>query len=487
MLAFYILLIQLFVAPCTYALGILLPLYVYPGTNCAAWSPVFDAISANSNTQWYIVINPNDGPGSTSDQLYQDCVSRIPSSSNQIIMGFINTNRGNTLGDVDAYAGWPSSSRPRGIFFVNITPTTGQLATYQSYISHAKSQGFTFMGLDPGQSVSDSAYFSAADLVNTYEDSYSSFNPNSLSGTMSKQSVILVNSPSTGSYSSVISQLQSKGVAAVYISTVSDDRSDLPAQLSLFASEVASVGGAIRDPPRTPLLRTQTRPTPAAPSNPSNGSPNSGSATAGSPPSIPGGPASTTSNSSPSSQNLKSPSQSNGVKGASCFAAVDTRTWTETNKYLKPQAAASASHHGPSIAAIVGGVLGGLIVLLLLLVGFLCMRRRRRNPLGSPETVAPFTEVQQHTPTLITAIAGASTLPAQTEDTEFASGSSTTSWNRDVKPPVPESDISATTAAEPSTHRASHLTAARISAAPTYGSAWETFSGTSGPPPSYHN
>ncbi|KAK7029914.1 Spherulation-specific family 4-domain-containing protein [Favolaschia claudopus] len=486
MLAFYILLIQLFVAPCTYALGILLPLYVYPGTNCAAWSPVFDAISANSNAQWYIVINPNDGPGSN-DQLYQDCVSKIPSSSNQIIMGFINTNKGNTLGDVDTYAGWPSSSRPRGIFFVNITPTTSQLATSQSYISHAKSQGFTFMGLDPGQSVSDSAYFSAADLVNTYEDSYSSFNPNSLSGTMSKQSVILVNSPSTGSYSSVISQLQSKGVAAVYISTVSDDRSDLPAQLSgaVVASSTGSNSGnsgSSQNPPPS-----ESNPSnPAAPSTPSNNSPNSGSAT-----SIPGNPTSATSNSTPSSQNSKSPSQSNGVKGG--LQTTSTSSLTSSNSASgvpdsnQPQAAASASHHGPSIAAIVGGVLGGLIVLLLLLVGFLCMRRRRRNPLGSPETVAPFTEVQQHTPTLITGIAGASTLPAQSEDTEFASGSSTTSWNRDVKPPVPESDISATTAAEPSTHRASHLTATRISAAPTYGSAWETFSGTSGPPPSYHN
>jgi hypothetical protein len=82
-----------------------------------------------------------------------------------------------------------------------------------------------------------------ADLINTYEASYSSFNSDSLSGTISKQSVILVNSPTTGSYSTVILQLESKGVAAVYISTASDSSSDLPTQLSEFASEVASVGG----------------------------------------------------------------------------------------------------------------------------------------------------------------------------------------------------------------------------------------------------
>ncbi|KAJ7814688.1 hypothetical protein B0H14DRAFT_2849795, partial [Mycena olivaceomarginata] len=202
---------------CCYAISILLiQLFLFP---------------PNTNTQWYIIINPNSGPGSF-DQQYETCVSKLPASSNQITMGFVDTKGGNVLGDIDTYAGWPSSSRPHGIYFDNVSPTTNQLSTYQGYI-----------GLDPGQTVTDSSYFSIADLINTYEDSYSSFNSDSLSGTISKQSVILVNSPTTGSYSTVISQLESKGVAAVYISTVSDSSSDLPTQLSEFANEVASIGG----------------------------------------------------------------------------------------------------------------------------------------------------------------------------------------------------------------------------------------------------
>jgi hypothetical protein len=82
-----------------------------------------------------------------------------------------------------------------------------------------------------------------ADLVNTYEDSYSSFDLTSLTGTISKQSVTLVDAPSTGSYSSVISQLQRLGVKAVYISNVPDSDPDLPVQLSKFVSEVASAIG----------------------------------------------------------------------------------------------------------------------------------------------------------------------------------------------------------------------------------------------------
>ncbi|KAJ6476397.1 Spherulation-specific family 4-domain-containing protein [Mycena sanguinolenta] len=240
--ALYILLIDLSVVPRIHGLGILLPLYIYPNTNCAAWSPVFDAISANSNAQWYIIINPDTGPGPT-DELYETCVTEIPPSVNQVIMGFVDTTAGNVLGDIDTYAGWPTSSRPHGIFFDEISPTASQLSTYQSYVSHAQSQGFTFIGLDPGQTVTDASYFSIADLINTYENSYSSFNPASLTGTMSKQSVILVNSPTTGTYTTVISQLESLGVEAVYISTVADTSQTLPAQLSEFASEVASAGG----------------------------------------------------------------------------------------------------------------------------------------------------------------------------------------------------------------------------------------------------
>ncbi|KAJ7325574.1 Spherulation-specific family 4-domain-containing protein [Mycena albidolilacea] len=332
--AISILLIQFFVTPCIHALGILLPLYVSPGANCAAWSPVFDAIFANANTQWYIIINPDSGPGSF-DQLYETCVSKLPASANQITMGYVDTKGGNVLGDIDTYAGWPSSSRPHGIFFDRVSPTTNQLSTYQGYVSHAKFQGFTFIGLDPGQTVADS-YFSIADLINTYEDSYSSFNSDSLSGTISKQSVILVNSPTTGSYSTVISQLESKDVVAVYISTVSDSSSDLPTQLSKFASEVASVGGG----------------------ETSSGSTGTASGSTGSTGST--GP--TSSIADPGTNPGSTPSGSN-------------------------------SESGPPIAAIIVGVLGALIIVSIPLAIFLCTWRRHR-PSASPEAATPFTAVR---------------------------------------------------------------------------------------------
>ncbi|KAJ7657659.1 hypothetical protein DFH06DRAFT_1408577, partial [Mycena polygramma] len=143
---------------------------------------------------------------------------------------------------------WDSSSRPTGIYFDNISPTASQLSTYQGYPKDLLSEFFSAyqIGMDPGQTVTDASYFYIADFINTYEDSYSAFNRNSLSGIISKQSVTLVNAPSTGSYSALISQLESKGVAAVYITHVADSSQDLSIQLSEFVSGVASAGCIMR-------------------------------------------------------------------------------------------------------------------------------------------------------------------------------------------------------------------------------------------------
>ncbi|KAJ6476241.1 Spherulation-specific family 4-domain-containing protein [Mycena sanguinolenta] len=511
--AAYILLIQLFVAPCIQALGILLPLYLYPDTNCAAWSTVSEAISANSNAQWYIIINPDNGPGAT-DELYQTCVSHIPASANQIIMGYVDASGGNVNAEVDTYAGWPTSSRPDGIYFDNISPTTSQLSKYEGYISHAKSDGFTFIGLDPGEAVSDSSYFSIADLINTYEDSYSSFNPSSLTGTMSKQSVILVNSPTTGTYTSVISQLESLGTEAVYISTVSDSNQALPAQLSEFASEVAASGaassgstgssgssGSTDSSGSTGSSGTTSSPgstsspnsnvdvssgTSSAPSNP-NTSVSGSSATA----------ASTTASSISQSSSTSPASQSTPLKGVSISTSSAQSPGSSGSSTSpgttndNPAQAAAASHKGPPVAAIVGGVLGALIILLILLIISLCMRRRRRKLSfsASRDSVAAASFIQLRNPSLeepaarftegsiVNITDGTGTAPSQ-------------SWNTDIKAPLPQASTSgdtSTLADENSSIRVSYPRTTRLSAAPTYGSAWDSLAGASGPPPSYHH
>ncbi|KAF7333626.1 hypothetical protein MSAN_02405500 [Mycena sanguinolenta] len=445
-----ILLIQLFIVPCTRALGILLPLYIYPGTGCDTWSPVSDAISANSNAQWYIVINPDNGPGPT-DELYETCVSELPASANQITMGYVGT-KGDVLGDIDTYAGWPTSSRPRGIFFDDIVPTTSRLSTYQSYISYARSQGFTFYA---GETVEDSAYFSIADLINTYEDSYSSFDPDSLSGTMSQQSVILVKSPATGTYNTVISRLANLGVGAVYISSVSDSSQALPAQLSEFASEIASVGGGTAS---------------------SGTSASSSSSTASSAPA---------SSKSPSFVTSQSPS----LGGASLQTSSAQLPKSSTHSSGPSQTPVTAINKGLPIAAITGAVLGALVILLLLLVIFLCMRHRRRQRV-SADAVPYFIEIGNPS------LAAPSPVDGPTTATSIVSPIVTSvplaqSWSVDVKEPLQNlstmhlANVTETNFSARSSYQITVAAPARLSDAPTYGSAWDSVPGTACPPPAY--
>ncbi|KAF7329224.1 hypothetical protein MKEN_00183100 [Mycena kentingensis (nom. inval.)] len=343
MLAYYgpvALLASLLFPASVQGIGVLFPLHVYPLENCAAWKGVNSAISAHSSTQWYIIINPDSGPGET-DSLYQGCVASLASASNRITMGYLDTTSGHVESDIDKYAAWPANARPTGIYFDPVEPTADRLEMYTGWVDYAKSKGFSFIGLDPGTMVPDS-YLALGDLVTTHESPYSSFDPDSLTGTLSKQSVNLEQAPSSGSYSAVIEKLQSKGVKAVYISNEPDTSQALPAQLDLFVSEVAA----------------------ATESGGSESSSGGGSSTGSTE-----GPSSGTSDTSPSET---SESSSSGSGDNANPAIVSSR-----NK-------------GPPIAAIVGGILGALIIILALVVLGMCIRRRRKSR-KSP--VVPFTEV----------------------------------------------------------------------------------------------
>ncbi|KAJ7748579.1 hypothetical protein B0H16DRAFT_1848564 [Mycena metata] len=113
-------------------------------------------------------------------------------------------------------------------FNSSTTPTpvggspTGQMV---AYISHARSQNFTFIALNAG-GAADAAYFPLTDMINTYESSYASFKTSQLMNTdstpPSKQAVTLFETPSTGSYLSVLTELADLGVAAVYIANATE-------------------------------------------------------------------------------------------------------------------------------------------------------------------------------------------------------------------------------------------------------------------------
>ncbi|KAG6805810.1 hypothetical protein H0H92_013906 [Tricholoma furcatifolium] len=111
-------------------------------------------------------------------------------------------------------------------------------------VSYAKSKGFDFIVMDAGETPSSDLY-SLADLVITYETYYSSFSLSDLvistSSPASQQGVILTQAPTADSYSTIVLQLASADVGAVYITNLADSVSGVPQEWPSFVIDVASV------------------------------------------------------------------------------------------------------------------------------------------------------------------------------------------------------------------------------------------------------
>ncbi|KAJ7468756.1 hypothetical protein FB451DRAFT_1401110 [Mycena latifolia] len=332
-------------------------------------------------------------------------------------MGYVDTTTSaSVLPYIDAYAAWDSSYRPAGILLDHVSATASLVDTYQAYVAHARSKGFTFVSrlvtslptngnnvastygnvlvtllrLVTSLPTNGNNVASTLPLSELYQSAYGNvlvtllrfvgrlvtsliresflffddgsprimyrlpwtrrlqqtppFDAASLAGDastpLSKQSVVLTNAPANGSYGTVISQLASLGVAAVYITEAGSTDSALPSHWSAFVAEVAKTG--------------------------------SSSSSAGS-----SSLASTASSASPSKV----------VKIFIVIIAV-----LNLNQPGIPK-----SRTKTPLAAILGGVLGGVVFLLGVLIIFMCIRRRSRSPPAPeflhsepPAVVAPF-------------------------------------------------------------------------------------------------
>jgi hypothetical protein len=139
-------------AACT--AGILFPFYIYPTltTSCDQWQTLISTLNANPTLPFTIVVNPNSGPGGSSlpDSEYQKCLPtlRQTSNSNVKLVGYVLTDHAaraasDVEADVSTYANWPTSYRPDGIFFDQVSNDPSSASTYNSYITYTRSLSFS--------------------------------------------------------------------------------------------------------------------------------------------------------------------------------------------------------------------------------------------------------------------------------------------------------------------------------------------------------
>lgn len=105
-------------SPATNKPFVLVPLYIYPFPT--AWDPLYVAADSHPELDFFVVVNPNSGPGSDilPDANYIEALARLTAAPNVKVIGYVHCSYGKRLLDelvaeVSAYRGWTHASERR--------------------------------------------------------------------------------------------------------------------------------------------------------------------------------------------------------------------------------------------------------------------------------------------------------------------------------------------------------------------------------------
>ncbi|KAI0637950.1 Spherulation-specific family 4 [Trametes polyzona] len=249
-------------AAATLASGVLVPLYLDPqsGPDCTPWAPLISTIQAHPTVPFWVVINPNSGPGNRGAQApaaYQQCVPKLR-AANVKVLGYVPTGygaakrRGGVLQDTNTYAGWKTAYRPDGIFFDEVSGNAADVSTYANYASQAREvfgRGKGYVAFNPGAAPSSTKYYGLADLLLSAEKMYDDFDPSDLtlgsSTQAQKQAVVLTDGPSTPPDSLIETLITDDHIKAFYVTDDTQANNgnpydSLPSDLDDFVAAIQS-------------------------------------------------------------------------------------------------------------------------------------------------------------------------------------------------------------------------------------------------------
>lgn len=216
--------------------GIIIPLYTWPGNN--AWAAVFKSIAAHPSTPFYLIINPNSGPGTTEypDEVFIAAISKLNSYPNTHLLGYTLTDYGarpqsTVESEIAMYAKWSSYTAKNislaGIFFdvASNGEDRSKLGYYQQISSTAKKSGLDIVVFNPGAKImADVAqWFAAADLIVEYENTYANWLASaptvhlSVNANRPKQAIILNQTPSGANIDTIVQLAKNLGLGAIYL------------------------------------------------------------------------------------------------------------------------------------------------------------------------------------------------------------------------------------------------------------------------------
>ena len=127
------LLTPLFTLP-SLATDLLLPLYQYPASSGAVWSPITDALAANPSLTAKIIINPNNGPGTgIDDPQYVAGTQLLAAHANAQLIGYVHTSTDggatrcsvpweSVAADIRTWSSWVDKGVPITGIFIDEAP-----------------------------------------------------------------------------------------------------------------------------------------------------------------------------------------------------------------------------------------------------------------------------------------------------------------------------------------------------------------------------
>ncbi|SMH71421.1 putative spherulin 4 [Candidatus Nitrosotalea okcheonensis] len=147
--------------------GVMVPLYSYPGSY---WTQVIQAKNAHPSVPIVAIINPNSGPGSSSDPNYVSGIQQLQAAGVKVL-GYVYTSYGarsasTVESDINSYNNW---YHVNGIFFDEMANTAGLETYYSSLSGYTKSLGMTMTVGNPGTDTL-SSYIGTMDVLDIYEN-----------------------------------------------------------------------------------------------------------------------------------------------------------------------------------------------------------------------------------------------------------------------------------------------------------------------------
>ncbi|OQD81058.1 hypothetical protein PENANT_c030G05378 [Penicillium antarcticum] len=218
------------------SVAVLVPLYTWPGTN--SWQPVYDALAAHPSTVFYLIVNPQSGPGPSAfpQEVLTTAIAKLNSYGNAKLLGYISTVYGNrAIADVQrevgVYSNWASYKGKNiavdGIFFDEGSDGSdaSKLDYYQHISKTAKSNNLIIVVFNPGSKIVASApeWFAAADLIVEYENTWEKWVSAAPSNHLSdikyyhKDAIMIQKSPGDASLTDVAFLASSMGLGALYV------------------------------------------------------------------------------------------------------------------------------------------------------------------------------------------------------------------------------------------------------------------------------